>query len=366
MKWSLRIGSVRGTHLYVHWTFLLLLAWVFLSGLRSGGGVEPALGGVLFITTIFACVLLHELGHATAARAYGIPTTDITLLPIGGVARLERIPEKPAQEFWVALAGPAVNVVIAGVLYLFLAATHGVRETNVALLGNGDFALRLMIVNIALVLFNLLPAFPMDGGRVLRAVLAMRLPRRKATRIAAGVGQVMAVLFGFAGLFVLHNPLLIIIAFFIFIGAESEARMVEVTTALHDLKVGDAMMTRFRTLSGDDTLARAVDELLAGSQQDFPVISDGAMVGVLRRKDLVRALSESGPAGRVSDAMTTGCPVARLDDPLEQAFTSLREGQCAAVPVFREQTMVGLLTLENISERMMVNSALEQKPTGAS
>lgn len=364
MNWSLRIGSIRGTQLNLHWTFLLLLGWVFFSSLSGGGGVPTALGAVAFVATVFGCVLLHELGHVFAARGYGIPTTDVTLLPIGGVARLQRIPEKPMQEFWVALAGPAVNVAIAAVLFVYLKIVAAVSAEPPSFTGPGNFGLRVMWVNVGLVVFNMLPAFPMDGGRVLRALLAMRLARQRATRIASGVGQIMAVLFAMLGLFVIHNPLLLVIAFFIFIGAEAEARMVEVSTAIHDLRVADAMMTRFRTLDREDSLAHAVEELIAGSQHDFPVMADGKIVGLLRRNDLVRGLSQNGPTGRVAEVMSEHCPIASVEEPLETAFAKLREESCDSIPVLRDRTLLGLLTRENVSEVVMVNSAMERKAAG--
>jgi Zn-dependent protease len=217
MKWSWKIGTLAGIELRIHVTFLLLLGWVGARHWMLGKNTDAALSGVGFILALFGCVLLHELGHSLAARKYGIPTRDITLLPIGGVARLERMPEKPGQELWVALAGPAVNVVIAAVLFAWLSLTHGWAPLSQLHVAAGPFLERLLVANVSLVLFNLIPAFPMDGGRVLRAVLASRMEYVKATQIAAGVGQGLALVFGFAGLF--SNPMLLFIALFVLIGA---------------------------------------------------------------------------------------------------------------------------------------------------
>ena len=201
MKWSLKLGSFAGIRVYLHWTFVLLLGWILFSHLGQGHEWAEAWRGVGFIIALFGCVLLHEFGHALTAKRYGIRTRDITLLPIGGIARLERLPENPRHELWVTLAGPAVNVVIAGVLFAVLYFLYPVNEFAQARLLEGNFLVRLMWVNVFLGAFNLLPAFPMDGGRVLRALLSMRLGRARATRLAASIGQGMAILFGIAGFF---------------------------------------------------------------------------------------------------------------------------------------------------------------------
>lgn len=210
---SLHLGTFSGIPVFLHWTFLLLLGFVAVSRLVVSGSVPVALSGALFVALIFACVVLHEFGHALAARRFGIGTRDVTLLPIGGIARLDRMPRDPRQELWVALAGPAVNLGIAGLLGIWLAAD----------ITGGSLAARLLSVNLALVAFNMLPAFPMDGGRVLRALLARRAGHARATEVAAKIGRGMAVVFGLAGL--LWNPMLILIALFVWFGAGEEVRM---------------------------------------------------------------------------------------------------------------------------------------------
>jgi Zn-dependent protease len=318
---------------------------------------------VSFILAIFGCVVLHEFGHALTAKRYGIRTRDITLLPIGGVARLERMPENPRHELWVALAGPAVNVVIAAIIFVFLVGLNSVQQLFQAELMRGHFLARLMWVNLFLVGFNLLPAFPMDGGRVLRALLAHRMGRRRATQIAASVGQGMAFLFGLLGLF--FNPMLIFIAFFVYIGAQAEAQMVEFSSILRGLTVRDGMQKRFRTLAAHDALSVAVSELLAGAQQDFPVLADGSVAGMLRRKDLVKALSERGATASVESAMCRECRTVQVGASLERALEGLRQSDCAAAPVLQDGQLIGLLTLENVSELVMINAALEGRSDSA-
>jgi Zn-dependent protease/predicted transcriptional regulator len=356
MKWSLRLGKLLGIDVYLHFTFLLLLTFLGFYYWRATEDIGAALQSVGFIVALFACVVLHELGHALMARRYGINTRDITLFPIGGIARLEKMPEKPMQELWVALAGPTVNVVIAAILLLGLTVTGGIKEVEEISATGGSFWLRLVLLNLVLVVFNLLPAFPMDGGRVLRALLALRLGRRRATAIAANIGQGMAILFVILGFF--YNPFLILIGIFVYLGAQAEAAQVEMQSALAGLYVRDAMMTNYRTLEVQDTLDKAVTELLAGSQQDFPVMNNEKPVGMLRRNDLVKALSEGRHDVAVAKSMCSDCDTVDEAVSLEKAVESMRARQCATMPVMSGGRMVGLLTLENVTEMIMINTAM--------
>jgi Zn-dependent protease/predicted transcriptional regulator len=359
MKWSLRLGKFLGVDVYLHFTFLLLLAFLGYHYWSTTHDVRSTLAGVAFIMALFGCVVLHEFGHVLMARRFGIRTRDITLLPIGGLARLEKMPEKPIQELWVTLAGPAVNAVIALVLWVGLAATSGFSPVEELGLMGGSFWHRLLVLNLILVVFNLLPAFPMDGGRILRALLAFRLGRGRATAIAAHVGQGMTILFCIVGFY--YNPFLIFIGIFVYLGAQAEAGMVEMQSAMAGLRVRDAMMTRYRTLTVRDTLGKAVDELLAGSQQDFPVLDNDLPVGMLRRNDLVKALSEDRHGADVTAAMCHDCETVDAAGPLKGAFETMQKRQCATIPVLASGRMIGLLTLENISEMIMINAASHTK-----
>lgn len=356
MRWSLRLGRVSGIPIQVHWTFLILVAWVLLTHLSRGAGARAALAGTALVLAVFFCVVLHELGHALTALRFGIRTRDITLLPIGGVARLERMPENPREELLVAIAGPAVNLGIAGLLWAVLAVVGTLQPMGVLASVEGDFLSRLLWINVVLVLFNLLPAFPMDGGRVLRGILAMRMEYARATRIAAAVGQGMAMLFGLVGLF--SNPFLVFIAIFVYLGAQAEAQHVTMRSALAGIRVRDAMMTRFQALHPADPLRRAMEELLAGSQHDFPVVENGELRGMLFRSDLVRGLKESGDGAVVREVMRRECAGAREDDPLTEVLGRMRATACNTIPVLRGNEVIGLLTLENVGELMMVQEAL--------
>jgi Zn-dependent protease/CBS domain-containing protein len=359
MRWSWHVGTFRGIGVYLHATFLLLVGWIFLAHLFQGRGLAAGLAGVAFIVLLFLCVVLHEFGHALTAQRFGIETRDITLYPIGGVARLERIPRDPHQELLIALAGPAVNVVIAAVLFLFLAGQHLVSGPDSVRVVGGNLLSKLLWVNVSLVAFNLLPAFPMDGGRVLRAFLALRMEYGKATQTAANVGQGMALLFGLFGL--LWNPFLLFVAFFVFLGAGQEAGTVQAELAFQGVPAQGAMMTQFATLAPTDPLARAVDMLLAGPQQDFPVLQDSAVVGVLSRDALVQGLSAYGPECVVAHAMRPAPPAVSPLASLEETVQKMREAELQSVPVLDEGRLVGWITLENIGEFLMVRSAVEQR-----
>jgi len=361
MSWSLKIGSVAGTAIRIHVTFLLLLAWIFGVNYISGGP-QAAWSALLFVVLLFLCVLLHEFGHIFTARAFGIKTPDVILLPIGGVSRLERIPEKPSEEFLVAIAGPAVNVVIAMLLVFFGGANLSVD--HLAALGSADVSMidRLAAVNLFLALFNLIPAFPMDGGRVLRALLASRLGYVRATEIAAMIGQWVAFALGFLGLF--GNPLLIFIAIFVYLAASSEAHLVATRAMSRGVPVTAAMVTQFATLTPDEHVDAAVETLLRTSQGEFPVVDgNGRPLGVLARNDLIRALKERGPDARVADAMTDRFPTVNKSRCLDEAFRLLQEKSVPAIGVVdASDRLVGLVTSETIGEMLMLHQAL---PTGA-
>jgi Zn-dependent protease len=356
MKWSWKIGSFRGIGVYVHATFLLLIGWLAVAQWLENRSWAAVLSSTLFILALFAFVILHEFGHALTAQHYGIQTRDITLYPIGGVARLERMPDVPIQELWVALAGPAVNLVISVVLFAGLAATGSLAGLGQLSLTNGPILVRLMLTNALLAGFNLIPAFPMDGGRVLRALLALKLEYTRATQIAAGIGQGLAFVFGFVGLF--YDPILLFIALFVFIGAGQETNMAQMKTALGGIPIGRAMLTDFQSLSPRDTLERAMQLILAGSQHDFPVIEDGRVVGILTRDDLIKGLSRFGQSVAVSSAMHPNPPEIDSYEMVEKAMTRLQESKVRMLPVTHAGQLVGLITADNISEFLMIRSAL--------
>jgi stage IV sporulation protein FB len=356
MSWSLNIGNVAGTVVRIHLTFLLFLAWIFAASYASSGA-DAAWNTLLFILLLFLCVLLHEFGHIFTARAFGVTTPYVTLLPIGGVAQLDRIPEEPRQEFLIAIAGPLVNVAIAAILILFAGAD---LQSNATAIDNAHISMvdRLAAVNLFIALFNMIPAFPMDGGRVLRAALASRLGYVRATEIAASIGQFVAFALGFIGL--MYSPILIFIAIFVYLAASSEAHMVALRAVSRGVPVSHAMMTQFATLMPDAHVEEAVQTLLATSQSEFPVVDGaGKPVGLLGRGDIIKAIKTLGPDAKVADAMSTDLPTIGHRHSLEEAFKLLQEKQAAAVGVTDVSgRLIGLVTSETIAEMVMLQDSL--------
>ncbi|MFP4166160.1 MAG: site-2 protease family protein [Opitutales bacterium] len=355
MPWSIPLIRIAGTEVRIHATFVLVLLWIGLSYYVIGGAAA-AFSAVGFLLALFFCVLLHEFGHVWAARCFGISTPDITLLPIGGMARMQEMPERPGQEFVVAIAGPLVNVLIAAVLWPF--AAEMLRPENAQLLADPQEAIlaKLLLVNVILVVFNCIPAFPMDGGRIFRALLGTFLPYSKATLIAARCGQGMAFVFGFLGL--MFNPLLLFIALFVYLGAQQEASIAQIRDVGRGVPVSEAMVTELHHLSRTTTLDEAVEVLLRTSQHEFPVTDEeGVLYGVVTRNDIIGALRKNDPSVYVSEFMQKDLPTVDSNDRFEDAFREMQRRSLPVVPVQdRQGRFAGLLTPENVGELVLVRS----------
>jgi stage IV sporulation protein FB len=357
MRWSYTIARIAGTDVKVHVTFLLLVGYIGYVEYRSFGPAE-ALVTTLFFLAFFLCIVLHEFGHITMARRFGVRTPDVILLPIGGVARLERIPEEPREELLIALAGPAVTVAIIALLGLVTWLAGQQQYYRDLLTEDVPFLVRLLGANVVVLAFNLIPAFPLDGGRVLRALLSRRLGLAQGTRIAGAIGQGFALLLGVYGLFG-EQPLALLVAFFIFLGAGTEAGAVATRLAGRGLKVSHMMVTDFRTVAVHASLQHAADLLLAGEQREFPVVDNlGRAEGLLTRDDLIRGLSRLGAEARVSEAMTAGAPTVAPDLPFQDALDRIRASMLPALPVVDASgKLVGLLTKDNITDLLLVRGA---------
>ncbi len=358
MTWSLKIGEVKGTGVYVHATFALLLIWAGLSAWSEQHSLVAVADRSLLLFAVFAIVVLHELGHALAGRRYGVKTRDITLLPIGGVARMDRIPRVPSQELMIALAGPAVNLFFAAALMAGLILTGSFRPVDEHTILKGSFAERLMLINFSLLVFNLVPAFPMDGGRVLRALLATRMTYVRATQVAATTGQAIAWFFAAVGL--AANPMLVLIALFVWMSAEAESQMVSKTAALAGVSARQAMMTEFGTLEPGDPLRLATAVVLSGPQRDLPVLTAGRMVGLLNRERLLEALRKT-PAASVGDIMDRGFHTAEPNEMLSDLLAKLYVPGCRAIPIAEDGRFLGMLTAESLEAFLLFREATQSR-----
>ena len=346
-SWTWNIGRIAGIPIRLHLTFLLLLAWIAVVYAFHGANIGTVALGVVLVVAIFATIVIHELGHALVARHFGYRTRDILLLPIGGIASLEKMPEKPSQELAVALVGPAINLAIAGLIWLGITAAHGTTRLDEVTSVGGALATQLMWINVALAAFNLLPAFPMDGGRALRALLAMRLGRNRATDVAAATGKLFAVLFGVIGLF--YNPFLVLIAFVVWMGANQERALVHLKSAIDGVPVSAAMLTRVDTIGPEAPLEDAAALLLSGGHDQLPVIDHGRPIGVLTRRDLAQGLATAGRDATVAAAPTHGIVTVESTDSLDLVLDRLRESPDSVALVVDHGVTVGMVTAETLA-----------------
>lgn len=363
MKYSLYLGKIAGIKISVHWTFLILIFWIVFANMRSGLNFSEIVWSVTFVLTIFVCVILHELGHALTARRFKIKTREISILPIGGVAQLESIPEKPKEELLVALAGPAVNILIAGILYPFVSLNADSTDlNNLSRIGPNNFMLALMSINLWLALFNLIPAFPMDGGRVLRALLAFKLSHAQATRVAASIGQVLAMVFVFFGFF--YNPFLIFIGFFIFLGAQAEASYAQSKFLLQGFTVRDVLMHQVAFIDSDASVSDAAAKLLDSQNKNFVVNRLGKPVGTLSRDQIIKALGEQGGHITVDRVKDDDMVILSPGMPLEEAWHTLQREKKPLMLVMSDGNLAGVVDEENLAEFILIQTAAK-KNTGS-
>lgn len=360
---SWKIARLAGIDIFVHWSFGLIFVWVLFQELAAGAGIVAASQLMLLVAALFVCVVMHEYGHALTARRFGIRTREITLLPIGGVARLERMPEDPKQELLVALAGPAVNVVIALVLFGVLFVMVGIsgitdisQITSLLSESTGGFLFKLMFMNLFLVGFNMIPAFPMDGGRVLRAVLAFWMGHLRATEIAAKVGRLFAFALGIYAIWV-WQPFLLILAFFIYIAGRQEAHAVRMKQIITGVKVQDVMVTNIRTLTTLTRLSDLVQQITPGELQDFPVLNGDHLEGMLFRLQIMQALDEGKQDQNIGSVMSREFATADPDELLEAAILRMQESQAETLPVLKADQLVGLLNINHINQWIMLQRA---------
>jgi Zn-dependent protease/predicted transcriptional regulator len=361
MKWSYKIVSLLGIDLRVHVTFLLIVAWAaYIFGVNADNQAEGAIYGVLIILMLFLCVVIHEMSHSKMAEHYGAEVDSITLLPIGGISQLKNMPDDPKKELWVAIVGPMSNVVIAAFLLVALAVLPNKESyadmsseeflefiTAVSLQG---FLTYMLVINLMLALFNMMPAYPLDGGRVFRSMLAMFMQPLQATRIAKAIGQTLAFALGLAGVY-LVQPIWIIIALFIFIGASQEGAGADMKSVLAQMRVRQALTKRQEAVAPGTSLREVVQIALHSNQEDFPVLGNkGQLVGLLTRGNLLSGLNKNGQDVPVSDVMETEYNTVSPNADFAKVFEKMNETRVRAIPVVDNDMFLGILTLEHLSE----------------
>lgn len=362
MKGTLKLGKLAGIDLFIHWTFSLLIVFIVFTSFRNGYNLVQTLWTILFILCIFITVVMHELGHAFAAKNYGIKTKDIILLPIGGLARLEKLPEKPIEELVVAFAGPLVNIVLALMTGFFVTVPEDPAALSAQLSGgvNGaNFLLNFFIVNLALAIFNLIPAFPMDGGRVLRALLSFKFKRHIATIIAARIGQILAIGFIFLGFF--SNPFLIFIGLFVIMGAQMEAEYTESKYFLKGYKVRDVIMKQYETIDADEPLKTAITLLLDSQSKIFLITEKKEPVGTLNRDQIIMALSQHGENILIRDAMNKNLIFLEVETLLEDIFELVYHNKSNLMLVMENNKLIGTLDTENLIEFLLIKEVKIKK-----
>ncbi len=358
-RYSLNLGKPFGIRVSVHWTFSLLIAWIII--ISIGRGLEPTqiIMHILFILALFVCVVLHELGHSLAAIKLGGEVDSITLLPIGGMAHMSKMPEKPRDEFIVSAAGPLVNVVIAVLLwiYLFYIRPVDIESMDFQTITSRNFPLMLMAANLFIVVFNLIPAFPMDGGRLFRSALAIKMSRLKATRIAKDIGQVFAIIFIIAGLF--FNPFLIIIGFFILLGAKGEYEMIKYQDVLRNYTVKDIITTDYSELDISDSLEKAAERLVKISDNGFVVKAEGKYAGILTKNDLINGLNSHGKQAEVKDILNDSVEPVECNKALFEVYLDMQKKRLYILPVIEDGEFRGVLDLENLHEFFLIRKATQ-------
>lgn len=365
LRGRLPIFSYRGIQVLVHWSFLLLPAFVAYSGYSDGLDWRSVLDQVGLVLIVFACVVLHEYGHALTALRFGVRTRDITLLPIGGVASLERMPEDPRQEFWITVAGPLVNLFIAGLAFLVLSAmglTWLFSDLHPSQGWTGLLSF-VLTANLGLFLFNLIPAFPMDGGRILRSALSMRMPRHRATRIATVVARVLAV--GFVAVGLMSGAFFTaMIGVFVYLASGAEARQVDQLKELAGVPVSRAMRQRFWTISGPTPVHEAVNGLIAVGDKAAVVTDVMGYTGVVDQQELWAAVSRGMKDLSMRQLQLRRPEPVSPDMDLREAILPLRTGSAPLLVVMQGTDLVGVLDMDAVNAYLQLRLAQQRWTQG--
>ena len=360
MSGSVKIGKVAGISIFIHWTFAILIAYIIYNHYHLGENFQQIVWAIIFILTIFIAVVLHEFGHALMAKKFQIKTMDITILPIGGIARVEKFSEKPLEELCIAIAGPIVNISLALITSLFIHRPifTAITQEITTSINSQNFVYHFFIANLYLAFFNLLPAFPMDGGRILRAALAFFLKRTTATHIASSIGQLLAIGLIIAGFF--SNPILVLIGLFIFISAQIESDYVMIQARLQGYTVRDAIMKNYQTIDANASIEKAIELLLNSQHEIFLVIQNDIAVGTLSRGDIIMALEKFGKNEIIHKIMNKNLITLQAESTLENAFQQSQQSNTLLMPVLDQNKLIGTIDANNIIEFIQINDALHK------
>lgn len=354
MKHALPLGKILGVKIYIHWTFIFLIGWIVITGLTNDLPFNTMLWLVSLNLVVFACIILHELGHAVTARRFNISTRHITLLPIGGIAQLESMPRKPREELFIALAGPATNLLIALFLLPFLEVHALLKPESLVTINSTNFLFSLALINIWLAVFNLVPAFPMDGGRVLRAVLSFWMQPTTATRIATGIGQVFGIVFFMAGF--IYSPMLIFIGLLVFFGGQYENALVSTTTFLQSFRIKDVMMREVASMPHDLTLRQAGTRLLDTQNKNFVVMDRDHPVGTVTRDEIIQGVNGKDSEVLLDSIKDNKLVYANPSMPLDEAWTMMRRENISLLLVGANNHVDGLVDEDNLAEFVQLRS----------
>lgn len=362
MKNSIKLLTIKGISVYLHFTFLIFIAWILIMYVSSGMGWEQLLWLVMFLFLVFASIILHEYGHALVAGQFGIGAKKITLYPIGGIASIEKLPENPKQELLISAAGPAVSFCLAGLLLLFAPqklSAQSFTDYN-GIINKENFLFSLGWLNAALAFFNLIPAFPMDGGRILRALLAFKYNYIKATAVAAAVGRVIAVVFILIGL-ISMNFMLSIIGLFVIAFAKAEEFYLQLKLLTKDIRLGETLMYDYNSLDTNLTVNQAANILQNNHSKYFIVLENGVPVGTINRVEVIKAVAEQQYEKQVAELMKKN--IVHLDGSMmvDSVLENIAGNEERIYPVFDKDKFIGVTSFQHILEYLLIHKALTKE-----
>ncbi len=356
MERSIKLSSLGGITIKMHWTFLILLAWVIAANSVQGLTWDKILWSFIFIVLVFLSVLLHELGHLWAAKRFNILTKEITLLPIGGISYYENFPKSPKEELLISLVGPVINLGIAGMLLPFIQSHAPIWEVtrHFDIIHEDDFLYKLHLVNLGLFAVNLLPAFPLDGGRILRSILGLRMNYFKATSIVVIIGKVLAAAFLVTAI-IYFNLVLLLLSLLIFVAVRSEEYVLHLRSLIKGLKFSDVVINDYQSVQANNTVQEAMNKLMNNHSKHFFVMEGGKPIGTIHRMQVINEAAEKNYTLPVKSLMKENLDFFDADDDVQQEFKLLVAHPDRNYPVMKADKFVGVVSLMCILEYLVLH-----------